>query len=370
MLNLSISGRLSLAFLAMAAIVAQGETMPAPTGTSSRTAAAILADINALPEPTYDPAKAEADPSYRPAYLKARLQNMAKRAPLALELYNVAPDSPELAKLLPSRWQWLGQTGNDSLAISEITGYIAAHPGSKIQPAAANLRLMLQIEGSVDAAARQSALADYEKAYPSSPQLPNMLRRAYNQAGDDKEKQVYLDRLNKEFPDARATKEIAGLLHANGTVGKPLALSFKDAMSGKEVSIAGLKGKVVVIDFWATWCGPCKAELPQMAELYHKFNSKGVEFIGVSLDYADKLDTLKQFVSTHDMPWPEYYQGNGWDSEFSTSMGIAAIPAQFVVDADGNLVSIDARGKLEQLIPDLLAKRDKGAQPVSDAVTK
>jgi thiol-disulfide isomerase/thioredoxin len=324
-----------------------------------RSAAAILADLNAIPDVTYDTAKLQADPAYRREVQKAQQETAGKRAPFTLELYKVAPDSPELMKLLPSRWYWLGQTGQSELEIAEINSYLAAHPGTKIQAAAANYRAIWELTNSKDAAERKSAIADYEKALPNGPQLPNMLLRAYNKATDATEKQIYLDRLNKEFPDARATKEIAGARNATSRVGKPFELSFKDAMSGKDVSIAGLKGKVVVLDFWATWCGPCKEELPAMAKLYHQYNDKGVEFIGVSLDYADKLDTLKQYVSTHDMPWPEYYQGNGWDSEFSSGLGIAEIPAQFVVDADGNLVSIDARGKLDQLIPELLAKRDK-----------
>ena len=146
-------------------------------------------------------------------------------------------------------------------------------------------------------------------------------------------------------------------------IGQPFVLAFEDAIKGSEVSIEGLKGKVVVIDFWATWCGPCVAEMPKMKELYAKYKDQGVEFIGVSLDQSkDKggLDSLKSFVAKNKIEWPQYYQGNFWQSEFSSAWHVNSIPCVFLVDADGNLASTDARGKLETLIPEYLAKAKSG----------
>lgn len=122
---------------------------------------------------------------------------------------------------------------------------------------------------------------------------------------------------------------------------------------------ADLRGKVVVLDFWATWCGPCVAEMPKMKALYQEYRGQGVEFIGVSLDQPrDKggLDKLKAFVEKNEIAWPQYYQGDGWESEFSSSWEINSIPAVFVIDREGNLHSVDARGKLETMIPELLKK--------------
>ena len=101
-----------------------------------------------------------------------------------------------------------------------------------------------------------------------------------------------------------------------------------------------------------------------MKKLYAEYKDKGVEFIGISLDAPEEqggLDALKKFVKEKELPWPQYYQGKGWESEFSRSWGINGIPCLFVVDADGILHSTTARGQLETMIPELLAKAGKGA---------
>ena len=161
--------------------------------------------------------------------------------------------------------------------------------------------------------------------------------------------------------EAAEAQQAAGKTHKQA-VGQQFELSFTDAISGKKIDVQkGLKGKVVVVDFWATWCGPCVADMPKNKELYAKYKDKGVEFIGVSLDHTEArggLTQLKDFVAQQGITWPQYYQGNYVLSEFSASWGITSIPTVFIIDADGKLASTKARENLEQLIQELLAKRE------------
>ena len=89
---------------------------------------------------------------------------------------------------------------------------------------------------------------------------------------------------------------------------KPLDLKFT-AADGHEVDLAQMRGKVVLIDFWATWCGPCVAELPNVLKAYEKLHPKGFEIVGISLD-SDRAK-LETFIKEKNMTWPQFFDGQG-----------------------------------------------------------
>jgi len=137
----------------------------------------------------------------------------------------------------------------------------------------------------------------------------------------------------------------------DAAVGKPLTMKFK-ALDGKDVDLSKIQGKVVLIDFWATWCGPCRAELPNVKKAYEKLHSKGFEIVGISFDR--NKDTLQSFVKTENMPWPQYFDGLFWDNKIGKKYKVESIPSMWLVDKKGNLRDMAARGNLESRVEKLL----------------
>ncbi|HSU57597.1 MAG TPA: redoxin family protein, partial [Candidatus Dormibacteraeota bacterium] len=161
----------------------------------------------------------------------------------------------------------------------------------------------------------------------------------------------------KELAAGDAPKEVKeraeGLLRKMEALGKPLPIKFT-SVDGREVDLTKMEGKVVLIDFWATWCGPCVGEIPNVKKAYEKLHPKGFEIVGISFD-TDK-SKLSQFVEKQEMTWPQYFDGKQWGNKFGQEYGINSIPAMWLLDKKGLLRDMNARGSLEEKVEKLLAE--------------
>ncbi len=127
-------------------------------------------------------------------------------------------------------------------------------------------------------------------------------------------------------------------------------------LAGKPLSIANYKGKVVLVDFWATWCPPCVAELPNVIATYKKYHDKGFEIIGVSLDVDQP--TLERFVKEREMAWPQFFDGKKWDNKLAMKYGVNIAPTTYLLDGDGKIVGKNLHGPaLEAAVAKALAKK-------------
>ena len=125
-------------------------------------------------------------------------------------------------------------------------------------------------------------------------------------------------------------------------VGKPLIDLHLPNQHGQQMPVSALKGQVVLIEFWASWCAPCRAEAPTLKRAYEQFHPKGFEIYAVSLD--DKKEAWLKAIVEDDLPWPQVSDLKGFNSEAAKSYQIRAIPQNILVDEQGTIIAKNLRG--------------------------
>jgi thiol-disulfide isomerase/thioredoxin len=325
---------------------------------------AMLKQIEELRPPDFDSNK-QSDQAYIASFMEQRKKWAQEKADLEGKFVAAYPDHPKAAAMRLERWRLLANAGQMDKAQAECNDLLK-QVGHENDADALFFLAMTSPRGDTDK--KEAAIERFIQAAPKDDRGAQLLQGLAQSGVPAEKSKAITERILKDYPDSSTAKMAKGQERRTSEIGKPFELSFTDAISGKSISMGGLKGKVVVVDFWATWCGPCVGEMPNMKELYAKYKPQGVEFIGVSLDQPESdggLKKLKDFVAKNEIGWPQYYQGKGWESEFSSSWGVNSIPCVFVVDSNGNLASTSARGQLEKLVPDLINKRDNKSADAS-----
>ncbi len=195
--------------------------------------------------------------------------------------------------------------------------------------------------------AAASQMVEFQKGIGSVPKLPGVVEKILGEVAKSEDKQM-----------AAEAKRLTDPFFLN-PVGKPFPAFPPDltTLDGKPLSLDRFKGKILLVDFWATWCGPCKRAMPEVVKAFKAYNEKGFEVLGISLD--QEKSELEKYTKENGMIWPQFFDGKGWENQVSRHYGVMSIPAMYLIGKDGAVIAgpDEVRRKpLDQRLEELLGK--------------
>ena len=294
---------------------------------------------------------------------------LMQRQRLIWRYYEKNPADEHVAMLMDERWRIMTtKLHREGFVMSETIEVMKNEEASEtVKRTALYWRTYSSIKSTIRSPANKPPRLKKEAdkfidQYPDDPRGASLLGFIANRLDRFPEDQLqWYRRLGNEYPETFMGKIGAGKARQVDDIGKPFKLEFVDLRTGHHYSMDEFIGKVVVIDFMSTFCKPCMKELPDFMNLQKSLADKGVVFIAVSLDRIEERGgkkAIQGLVQEAKLDWPVYYQGQGFQSEFSQSWGINTIPVQFVIDQKGNLRSASAGNALEAIINGLLEGED------------
>ena len=203
----------------------------------------------------------------------------------------------------------------------------------------------------------QEGIIALSKEFPDRPEMFGLMMQMLQirtQIADADQARAFI-RAILESKAPEELKEMARMLAKRFDLqGKPMQIKFT-AADGRVVDLDKMRGKVVLLDFWASWCPPCMAEVPHLKSTYEKFHPKGFEIIGINSD--DEKEQMEHVLDVAKISWPQYFDGQGQTNKFAAEFGVITLPTMWLVDKQGTLRDLNARMNLEEKVEKLLSEQ-------------
>ena len=308
--------------------------------------------------------------------LKERMTEVIELSQKTLQLYPTAANLPALQFEMMRAAHFLAVSGNDEeyrkLTLKLADAILASNATSERRFAADLIKFNSQIRDAVAVSMEEAynLIVAFADKYRGTDMGPIAISYAHG----------YADQFGLavagEFIDELRIKHgkhpfVKYHFARMGVRPSPLGKPFKAKLTrldGKELNLPDdLRGKIVVVDFWASWCVPCLRQLPNMQRLYATYRDKDVEFVGISLDFS--RGDLTSLLSRISLPWPQTFTGKGYGDPTARRYRINSIPNVWLIDRDGKVITDNAYGRLEKLLAQVV-NASPATKPAAAATVK
>ena len=353
-----MSTRLIRSSAAWAVVAAAAVTGPAARAADAgRPAKQVQADLQAVDKQLAAkpwPAGDVYNPLFRQQMAREYGGLYAEQEKLLVELGQSAPKlaaaTRHLALMDDARLAYFG----DADAQGRVDAAVASEDKATAVDGKVAAAALAWWQAGPDADAAAKAVDDVDALVAAAPTSPSVAGGIYAMLQVTPDTVALGQRLTADLIAKGKTPAGKAYAAVPNKIDEPLAIDGTQ-LSGRAFKSSAWAGKVVLVDFWATWCPPCREEIPHVVKMYQQYHDQGLEIIGVSSD-NDKRTMAAFLKATPDMAWPELFGSTtGWHP-LTKKFGISSIPTMYLIDRNGVLRTLEARSQMDKLIPELLAE--------------